>query len=327
MSISWFVGKRIGIVVPVSVYEPAETLYSCANHLKKLDFGDHEIVVVFSFDGEENDKRALMLREMGFDVIARKTNRGKRAGAVNDAVTYLKKFKPDLVAILDVDSRPEKDVILRCAEKLDRFSFIASSKRRISNPVNPITKAVELEYRFLGFLLEKSHFRQFNGLIGVLRYDLIDRYRLNEKALTEDADFSTRMHLHGFEAKLSEGYFFEQAPLNAYELYKQRKRWYYGGLELWKYSDDVLRSGNVKFAVSWLLALTLTYFPLIFIPLLLFSLPALIAYYGKEGFERFAGILAYAIVLQSASISAIFNFLRRKQVEWKAVKRMEQLRK
>ncbi|MBE8539911.1 glycosyltransferase family 2 protein [Geoglobus acetivorans] len=320
------VRKRIAVIIPVSVFEPAETLRDCAEYLNNLDFGEMECRIVFSFDGDESDDRVRMLRKYGFLVLARNTRRGKRAGAINDALDHLVKFKPDFVAILDVDSRPERGVIPRCAEAVGDGIFIASARRRISNPVNSTTRAVEFEYRLIGYLLKHSGFRQFNGLIGVLDGSILFRHRLNEDALTEDADFSTRMHCLGLKAELVDGFFYEQSPLTWRDFFEQRKRWYYGGLELWKYLPDVLKSGNVGFITSWISALTLTFFPSLFIPFILLSLPSLLVYYGKDGFETFSGFIVYSLVLQAASISAIFNFLRNKGVEWKAVKRMEQLK-
>lgn len=317
------VKKRIAVIVPVSVFEPAETLVNSARHLKSLDFGDFEYRILYVFDGDERDERVRLLRMEGVDVLARNTRRGKRAGAINDGIRYLKKFRPDLVAIFDVDSRPERDFILRCAEKIKGRVYISSTIRRITNPVTIIARAVEFEYRLIGFLLRVSGFRQFNGLIGVLGYSYLERYGLNEGALTEDADFATRMHTLGLKAELADGCVYEQSPVTLSDFFSQRKRWYYGGLELWKYLDRVVGSGNVHFAISWLSALTLTYFPILYLPFLILSLPALLVMYGRKGPEVYAGLILHVIILQLASISATLNFLRREGVEWKAMRRVE----
>ncbi|NOY11094.1 MAG: glycosyltransferase family 2 protein [Archaeoglobi archaeon] len=315
--------KRIAVIVPVSVFEPAETLVNSARHLRSLDFGDFEFTILYAFDGDESDERVKLLRREGVDVLARNTRRGKRAGAINDAIRHLKKFKPDLVAIFDADSRPERDFLLRCADRVERDVYISSTVRKVSNPYTLIARAVELEYRLIGFLLKVSGFRQFNGLIGVLNFRHLERYGLSEDALTEDADFATRMHALGFRAELAEGCVYEQSPVTISDFYSQRKRWYYGGLELWRYLDRVLSSGNPHFVTSWLSALTLTYFPVLYLPFVLLSLPALLALYGKDGVLVYAGMIVYAVTLQIASFSAMLNFLRREGVEWKAMTRVE----
>ena len=315
--------RRVAVIIPVSIFEPAETLVNSARHLKSLNFGSLESKILYVFDGSESDGRVRLLRAEGVEVFARDTRRGKRAGAINDGVRYLRKFRPDFVAIFDVDSRPDRDFILKCVEKLRSGVYISSTVRRISNPVTLIARAVELEYRLIGFLLKVSGFRQFNGLIGVLDIRYLERYGLNESALTEDADFATRMHSLGLQAEIANGCVYEQSPVTLSDFFSQRKRWYYGGLELWRYFRAVMGSGNVHFVISWLSALTLTYFPLLYLPFLILSLPAIVAMYGRKGFGIYAGLILHAIVLQLASISAMLNFLHGEGVEWKAMKRVE----
>lgn len=315
--------RRVAVIVPVSVFEPAETLVSSVRHLKSINLNGFEHILLYVFDGEPEDTRVRLLQAEGAEVLARNSRRGKRAGAINDGVRFLKRFKPDFVAIFDVDSRPDRDFIYKCMEKLGSGVYISSTIRRVYNPVSLISRAVELEYRLIGFLLRISGFRQFNGLIGVLNFRHLERYGLNEDALTEDADFATRMHAMGLRAELSEGHVGEQAPVTFSDFYSQRKRWYYGGLELWRYLGDVVLSGNVSFVTSWISALTLTYFPLLYLPFILLSLPALLVLYGVGGLRVYAGMLAYTLTLQMASFSAMFNFFRGDGVEWKAMKRVE----
>ncbi len=314
---------KIGVIVPVSVYEPHETLVRSAIHLRNLDYGKFEPKIVYVFDGEENDERVSALRKLGVDVFPRKTNRGKRAGAINDGLEIMKKYRPDAIVILDVDSRPARDFVIKCAERLRRGVYISSSRREIVNPFTIVAEGVFVEYKIIGYLLKKSGFRQFNGLIGVLNPDYLFRYRLNEECLTEDADFSTRMHAMGLKAEVCDTVLFEQAPVNARDLLSQRKRWYYGGLELWKYFRDAISSGNTKFIFSWILALTVTYFPLLFFLPVLLALPSLVIRYGFGGIRMYAGLIFHLFLLQLSSFSAIITFVRKNGIEWGAIERVE----
>jgi len=317
------VTRRLVIVVPVSIFEPVGILKTSAAHLKSLDFGDYSVRILYVFDGDESDERVKALKKEEVEVFARKTSRGRRAGAINDGLNRLKKFNPQFVAIFDVDSRPERDFILKCVERMDGDTFIASTKRRVSNAINIVSKTIEFEYRLIGFFLRISCFKQFNGLIGLLNFKLLDKYRLNEDALTEDADFATRLYAKGYRARVADSILYEQSPVTWKELFSQRKRWYYGGLELWRYLGDVLKCGNACFSISWLLSLTLTYFPLLYLPLLLLSLPSLLVYYRATGLKVYLGMLIHAFILQLASLSAILSFLKKEAVEWKAVRRIE----
>jgi len=317
------VRKKIGVIIPVSVYEPSETLVKSATHLCNLDYGDFEPKIVYVFDGEEKDERVLTLKKLGVDVLARNTSRGRRAGAINDGLKIIKKYRPAAIAIFDVDSRPSRDFVIKCAERLERGVYISSSRREVINPFTLIAEGVFIEYKLIGYLLRKSGFRQFNGLIGVLNPEYIFRYRLNENCLTEDADFSTRMHAIGLRAEMCDSVLHEQAPINAGDLVSQRKRWYYGGLELWKYLGEVIRSGNFRFIFSWLLSLTLTYFPAIFFLPVVLTLPPLLVRYGFRGFRIHAGLIFHLVLLQISSISALVAFLRKNKVEWGSIERIE----
>ncbi len=304
--------------MPIATNEPEGVIAGSAKHLKKLKEIDE---VIYVFDGSEDDERVSLLRNFGCKVIARNTKRGKRAGAINDALSCIK--KAEYIAIFDVDSRPNEEFVRNCVKALerDKRAYIASTRRLISNAVNTLTKTIELEYNIINFFLSRSKFKQFNGLIGVLNGEILKRERLREDVITEDADFATRMHVKGYKAILCEGYIYEQAPLYWKDFYNQRKRWYFGGLQLWRYLNDVLKSKNLGFKISWLSSLTLTFVPILFLPLILMALPSLLIYKKREGFKLYIGLIAYCLTLQLASLSAIVNMLKGEEIEWVAIKR------
>lgn len=316
---------RIGIIIPVAPFEPLNLLIASAKHLRNLNFDDMDVRILYVIDSIE-DEKVVALRQYA-DVLARGTSRGKRAGAINDGVSHLATFKPDYIAIFDVDSRPEKDFVIRCVQALDSNpkAYIASTRRYISNPINLVSKTVEAEYYLINFLLRKSGFKQFNGLIGVLRASLLENHRLNEDALAEDADFATRMHAMGYEALLCDGRIFEQAPITWKDLYNQRKRWYYGGLQLWKYIKSVFSSRRPRFITSWLMALTLTYIPALFIPLILVLSPPLLLYKFRkvDRLPVVLGLITHALLLQLASIMALVSFVTGRDMRWAPMKRTE----
>ncbi len=321
--------SRIAVVVPVSPFEPLEILVNSAKHLLSLDYDDFEFKIVYVVDkNNPKDERGKKLRELSVDVLERNTTRGKRAGAINDALDYLKDFRPDYIAIFDVDSRPERNFIVKCVEALnrDKKAYIASSRRYISNPINLVSQTVEAEYYLINFLLRKSKFKQFNGLIGVLRAEYLLKYRLNEDAITEDADFATRMHCMGYKAILvDETSVYEQAPLSWRDLISQRKRWYYGGLQLWKYWKRVKATKNCGFILSWISALTLTYAIALLIPFLILAPPLLLYKFRslKKVLVTF-GLLIHAVLLQYSAICAIAKYIKGRGIEWSPIKRAPQ---
>ncbi len=321
---------KVAILIPVSPFEPLETILKSVERIKSLDLESFKSKIIYVIDKKNpNDERIERLKEIDVEIIIRDENRGKRAGAINDGLDFLKDFNPDYLVIFDVDSNPSRDFVKMCVRALekDKKAYLASTRRYIYNPINLTSKAVWFEYRVLNFLLKRTRFKQFNGLIGVLRFDKISRYKLREDFIAEDAEFATRMHCLGYRAILVDGKLLEQAPMNWKDLFNQRCRWYYGGLQLWKYFKDVLRTRDLGFMISWISSLTLTYVVSIFSPLLPLSIPYLIYKFGfREGLKGFVGLIIHTFILQSSAIYSIFTFLFKRGVEWKPVERIETYR-
>ncbi|RLI85316.1 MAG: glycosyltransferase family 2 protein [Archaeoglobales archaeon] len=318
---------KVAILIPVSPFEPLETVLRSVERIKNLDLEGFNFKIVYVVDRKNpRDERIERLKDLDVDVLVRNENRGKRAGAINDGVEFLKDFDPDYIAIFDVDSNPSSDFLKNCVLALekDEMTYIASTRRYIYNTVSMTSKAVWFEYRILNFLLRKSRFKQFNGLIGVLRFDKILNYKLREEFIAEDAEFATRMHCLGYRAILVDGKVFEQAPMKWRDLFNQRCRWYYGGLQLWKHLRNVLRTKDKGFIVSWILSLTLTYVIAIFSPLLPLSIPYLIYKFGfKDGLKGFLGLVIHTTILQLSAIYSILKFMFGRGVEWKPIERVE----
>ncbi len=309
----------LAVVVPVSPFEDLSVVEESIKHVKRLKA---EKIVYVIDKNAENDERVELARKMGVEVVARTSRRGKRAGAINDAVKYLSEFRPEFVLIMDVDTRTDEKTVNACISALlaNPKAYIASARRYIYNARNLVSETVEAEYRLINFLLSKSAFKQFNGMIGVLRYDILCK-GLNEDAMAEDADFATRMHAIGLKALLVEGKILEQAPISWRDFYSQRKRWYFGGLQLWKYRRDIKKAER-SFRISWYMALTVTYMPIIMLPLIPLSIPLILAYYRRVSkLKVFLGLIVYTFVLQASAISAFLDYIRKREVEWNAIKR------
>jgi 1,2-diacylglycerol 3-beta-glucosyltransferase len=327
--------KRVAVIVPVAEFEDVDVVLKSAQHLSSLALGELEAKIVYAVDvAAPDDDRVATLNREGMTVCTRKS-RGKRAGAINDTLQqHLADFNPDYVALFDIDSRPEPNFVGACVEALeaDQTAYIASSRRYIYNHVNLVSQTIQAEYFLLNFLLRKSGFKQFNGLIGVLRADLLAQYKLNEDAIAEDADYATRMYARGYRAILVQGtQLYEQAPVRWRDLLNQRKRWHYGGLQLWRYWRDVKRCGNRKFTHAWLLALTLSYAVIVFLPFSILTPLVLLVYptkrlpakaLPKPPLRITVGLVIHLFVLQYSAIVAIVKYLRGRGVEWTAIKRV-----
>ncbi len=319
--------RKVAVIVSVSPSEPEELIEKSAQHIRSLDFDRMipKIVYVIDLKGKE-DKRGERIKAAGVVVLERIQRRGKKAGAINDCLSFLldSGFEPDYVAFFDVDSRPSKDFVVRCVEALEknRNAFIASSERRVINPESLVSETLDLEYRIFNFLLKRSRFKNFNGLIGVVRGDILIENRMNESSFAEDLDFSVRMHALGYESVFVEGTsIYEQAPVSWRDLFLQRKRWYYGGLQLFK-NRQLMENKPLRLKV--LSTVIIAHFIMLFMPLLILSPFYILLRFRKVKKLRLVlGLAIYLLVNQAAALTSLYSFIRGREIEWKGVKRVE----
>jgi len=319
--------KRLAVIVSVSPSEPEEVVIASAQYLKKLDFDNLDFKIVYIIDRNGiDDDRPKKLREMDVDVFERDHRRGRKAGAINDCLSHLIEsgFRPDYIAFLDVDSRPSENFIVKCVEALesDERAFIASSERRVINPESFVSETLDVEYGIFNYFLRRADFRNFNGLIGVVRGKALIEHRMDEKSFAEDLEFSVRMHALGFRSLFVEGaHVYEQAPVSWRDLFIQRRRWYYGGLQLFK--NRYLRK-NKRFGAEILLTVVIAHLIIFFIPFLIFS-PFFILYRFRKvkKLRLVLGLAIYLLVNQIAAISSLYSFLRGREIEWQGIKRVE----
>ncbi len=315
--------KKVLVIVPVSPTEPDYVVINSAKSVKGLDLKGFDAKVVYVIDVNRDSlvrfrKVKGILESFGFEVLMRKGNHGKKAGAINFVLDRYRDYDPDYIVIFDVDTRPAKNFVKECIKALesDDRAYIASTPRYVNNMMeNLVTEIIGLEYKAFNFFMKKLSFKNFNGPIGVIRARMMSK--MNENSIAEDLDFSIRMYTKGFNSVLTErSYIYEQAPMTWRDLFNQRRRWYYGGLE-------VIKSGKIfkkrSFGAKILAITVLCHVPLLFIPLAIAFSPVILYKFKKP--RILFGIITYFIVNQLAAISSLCNFLMGREIEWKAVKR------
>ena len=315
--------KRVLMVVPVSPSEPDYVIINSAECLKGIDLNDADSKVVYIidlnniYDLKKVRKVECALKDLGFEIIRRKSRCGRKAGAINIVLDTFKSFDPDYVVIFDVDTRPAKNFVVECIKALesDDDAYIASAPRYVNNVNNTITEVISMEYKMFNYLMSKFSFKNFNGPIGVIRADRM--VRLNENSIAEDLDFSIRMYLKGYKSIfVKNSYIYEQAPMTWKDLLYQRRRWYYGGLQVLK---DGMIFRNKKFASKIVAITVLSHLPIFLLPFLILLSPIILCKFKK--LKLLFGFVTYLIVNQLAAISSLCSFLMRREIEWRGVRR------
>ncbi|MEA3339200.1 MAG: glycosyltransferase family 2 protein [Chloroflexota bacterium] len=326
--------KRMDIIVPVASFEPISVVRKSFDCISCLENGGMDVRVVYVLDTHgENDDRLEFLRGMPVTVIARTDNRGRRAGAINDALDVCKsEGEPDYVALFDVDSRPDWNFLVACVDRLQnrcaKNVIIASGARFITNEdENIVTKTVAAEYCFFSDvyrLFERfGGFNQFNGMIGVLDIRLMRGQlgRLDESVSCEDLEFTQKAYLEGFAGGFTAYTMVgEQAPTSIRDLFNQRVRWLSGGYQgLRTHTASFVASGiPVSSKLAWFLSLSLPFVAFL-------ATPAVLLYgvrlCGKHGFRDAAimtlGLIGHVWLITLCGAVVLAKQVFGGHVEWK----------
>jgi len=321
---------RIDIIVPVAPFEPLSVVKKSVEHMLCLELRDMDVCFVYILDTNgEDDDRLQFLRTMPVTVIARTDNRGRRAGALNDALDQCDSEEPDYVAFFDVDSRPYWNFLVECVALQSENTIIASGARFITNEdENIVTKTVAAEYCFFSDvyrLFERfGGFNQFNGMIGVLNIGLMRDHqldRMDESVSCEDLDFTQKAYLSGLVGRFAVNTMVgEQAPSTIRDLFNQRVRWMSGAYQgLSTHLASFVASGiPMSRKLAWFLALS--------IPFVAFLSTPVVPLYGvrlllKYGFCRSTlvtlGLIGHVWLITICGVVVLAKQVFGGSVEWK----------
>lgn len=311
----------VAVLVPVSPFEPPEIVERAVGAMRRMR-GDFELLILW--DGPN-------ARDIpGAKVVRRDTPRGKKAGAINDAV---RGSTWDAVAIFDVDARPDPDYLEECLKTLreNPGSFVISGPRVITNPdASWVTRWVEAEYKVLSDLYRVfdhiGGYSMFNGPNGVVAGDTLRAHPLDERVTCEDVEFINRLTAAGLRAKFTKRTRIgEQAPETLRDLVRQRIRWLTGAVEGLGQMGAILRAPvkrRVKFG-----AVSLFLFPF-FIAILSFAVPlyAKRLWMSRRSTAHFLGVffglILHLWILEACAIVALVRHpFRKSHRPWVPVKR------
>lgn len=319
---------KLNVIVPVSPHEPLSLVKKSLESLSKLERGDLNVRMTYVIDVSGKDPRVEFLQSKNVNIIARPSRRGRRAGAINDALDSIS--ETDYLAFFDVDSRPEKNFLIECVKALGGGAVIASAPRYITNPgASTTARIVVAEYALMADLyrlLERCDgFKQFNGLISVLDARIFADRRLNEDVTCEDADMTQQLYLEGKTAVLVDttrvG---EQAPLSTKDYYHQRVRWITGAYEgLRNVSKFKQAKIPMSRKITWLSVMTMLFFIFLFSPLVL--LYGIRLWQLSDDAMDFAiklfGLIVHTWILQICSLTVLFKQLFNTDAKWKEMRR------
>jgi 1,2-diacylglycerol 3-beta-glucosyltransferase len=322
--------KKVYVLIPVAPFEPLSIIKRSVTSLRQLKTPYLDLYIIYIVDCLNGyDERIRYLENEHIRYICRLNTRGRRAGAVNDAMSSISRsdgtIDADHIALFDVDSRPDPDFLMKCINEINNNPdcVIASGVRYITNCESGwVASTIAAEYSFFNdvyrFSRKYDGFIQFNGLIGVIDARTLDSIRLNEHVYCEDLDFTQKVYIAGKKPALADCSVGEQAPTTIKELYNQRVRWLSGALDgLINYIVQFQGAPiPVNRKVAWFISMTL--------PFAAFILTPLVPVYGlrlwikgeDHVFYKTLGLSFHVWLITLCGMTAVIKRIFRKKTVW-----------
>ena len=283
--------QLVSVIVPA--YNEEKSIARCIEKLLDQDYeGAMEIIVVN--DGSR-DKTTEIASQYPVKLIDLKKNGGK-ANALNRAI---EDSKGDIIIFSDGDSDMAKDAVsslIRCFNANPTADLVTGNVL-----INDSGKSKILTYcQMIEYHLEQEIPRHLQGLDGcvlvcpgpitAVKRSVCDAIRYSDETVVEDADFT--VHALRKSMKVVRDPYakvYTNAPQTLKSWYKQRKRWWYGNLQVW----NMHKPWSVK--NPWMLYNYSGYIISFFSLIMMALMPYLILQYNNASNIAVLGIIYFFI--------------------------------
>ena len=298
--------------------ESADILATTISACKNIDYPNHKVYVLDDGRREEIKKLTLML---GCNYITRETNKGFKAGNINNALAQTSKTNSDIVVIFDADHIPASTFLRETVYNFaDEKMALVQTPQHFCNP-DAFQKNLELS-QFLSneqdlfYRIIEPSLNEFDSVFCGGTNILISRKYLEEvgefpeNTITEDSLLGLEFHSRGYKV------FYYNRPLaiglsaSSFEEYiKQRCRWAKGNIQIivnpanWKYYLN-LNMTQAFFYLSGILYFFTPFARLVFliapVLFLFFDIsPLLVLFYQIVAFQICYFSLKYIFIFSS----------------------------
>lgn len=242
----WELGEYPELSVLIPAYNEARVVGPCIEAVLETTY-PAEAMEIFVIDDGSTDGtfyEAAAYRDRGVTVL-RRENGGKHA-ALNFGLSC---STSDVVATVDADSRPAPSAIERMVGQLQADPAIgALSAIVLAGNANSFIGGLQrIEYAISN--TNRRAYSVFNvvpvvpGCLGIYRREaLADVWQYDPDTVTEDFDVTVKLLKHGWAVRHGTGVVWTIVPETWHDLWRQRLRWYQGGLETLRKHRDALVS-------------------------------------------------------------------------------------
>jgi uncharacterized repeat protein (TIGR01451 family) len=230
-------GPKVSVIVPA--YNEEGHIASCLEAIRNQDYGgDMEVIVIN--DGS-TDRTAEIASKYPINLIDLKTNVGK-ANALNVGI---ERSKGEILVFSDSDSELASDAVRLLVNSLEEHPDAGAVAGNIY--INDIegNNGFLKRFQMIEYYTDQEISRHLQSLSGnvivcpgplfAVRREIAEKTMFNDRSVIEDADFTIGV-LQNNKKVLREprAKAYTDAPLSLKSWFNQRKRWWYGNLQLWR---------------------------------------------------------------------------------------------
>jgi Glycosyltransferases, probably involved in cell wall biogenesis len=230
--------ELVSIIVPA--YNEEKMIGKCLESIFDQDYkGEMEVIVVN--DGS-TDRTADTVLKYPVKFIDLKVNAGK-ANALNRAIGDA---KGDILIFTDSDSYMSTSAVRSLVECLITNSDVQMVAGNVFIHNNSQDKKRIMKYfQMIEYLIEQEITRHLQGLSGsilvcpgpitAVKREVCESVQFSDETIVEDADFTIKALKKSMKIiREPKAKVYTNAPETFRAWYKQRKRWWYGNLQVWR---------------------------------------------------------------------------------------------
>src|SRR5688572_13576868 len=241
--------KPLGTYVPmVSLHvpaynEPPELVEKTLRALAQLDYPSYEVLLIDNNTPDEAAWKPLesVCKELGFKCLHLDRWPGYKSGALNFALAMTDP-QAEIIGVIDADYLVQPDYLRRIVPYFEdpKLAFVQTPQDYREYQENAFFRAAYDGYKYFFALSMPCRNERnaiiFCGTMGLLRKNVLQEIGgWDEWCITEDAEASMRILNRGYDSLYVEETFGRGLmPLDFEGLKKQRFRWAFGGVQIFK---------------------------------------------------------------------------------------------
>lgn len=238
----------------VPAYNEENTLSSTIESLIEIDYPKNKKEIIIINDGSTDNtlKIARELEKKYKEVkVLNKQNSGK-ANSLNQAI---KIAKGELIAVVDADSYPQKDALLKMIGYFEEKGVAAVTSRvLVKNKNNRLEKFQIMDYSIIAWTRKLLDFVDSvyvtNGPLSIYKKSVVNEIGgFDPKNLTEDIEITWHILSLGYKTRMSyDAIVYTTVPNKIKNWINQRVRWNLGGIQtVQKYRKFMFTNPDLMF--------------------------------------------------------------------------------